>query len=284
MDNKFTKTLIAIEIELGFLRVPKEGIGFMAPESGPISLKLNEDKPVIQSTWNKRHQRIFGLTSFYKEKNAKPGDKMVIEFIGSKSGKTEFYKLDLIKIKPEEIKKEEITEEEAQEVIDLSNLSSPAKGNIIESRIAELVMLYGQGLLNVYKPVIDIEGIDLIVIKHGIFQPLFLQVKSRYILVKDKSLLVDLKEKSLKPHHTYFLVGVYFNPKTLEVHDNILFVPTEDIPKISTKVNANGETRHRLVVSLQPNSKQKLTKYLVKKTDFVNKLLEKFAEIEKYYK
>ena len=62
MDQKaqFEKKLIAIEIELWFLRVPKEGVGFMAPESGAVWLKLDEDKPAIQSTWNKKHQRIFG--------------------------------------------------------------------------------------------------------------------------------------------------------------------------------------------------------------------------------
>lgn len=33
LKAQFEKKLIAIEIELGFLRIPKEGVGFMAPDS-----------------------------------------------------------------------------------------------------------------------------------------------------------------------------------------------------------------------------------------------------------
>jgi len=38
--------------------------------------------------------------------------------------------------------------------------------------------------LSVYKPVTDSEGIDLIVVKNGVFQPVFLQVKARFNLQK----------------------------------------------------------------------------------------------------
>ncbi len=287
MDQKaqFEKKLIAIEIELGFLRIPKESVGFMAPESGTVWLKFDDDKSAIQSTWNKKHQRIFGLTSFYKEKNAKPGDKVIVEFVGSKSGKTEFYKLDLVKIKPEDIRKEEITESEAEEIIDLSGLSSQAKGDIVEDRIKELVLLYGQGLLNVYKPTNDTEGIDLIVVKNGVYQPLFLQIKSNYKLQGGRSLLMQVGEKTLHPHHTLFVVGAYFNPKELEINDNLAFIPSEVVYREGQKVRLSGTTTmRRVTVSLKDGSRAKFTEYLVKKTDFVNKLLEKFKEIERYYK
>ncbi|KKQ31920.1 MAG: hypothetical protein US45_C0037G0014 [Candidatus Nomurabacteria bacterium GW2011_GWA1_37_20] len=287
MDQKaqFEKKLIAIEIELGFLRVPKEGVGFMAPESGAVWLKLDEDKPAIQSTWNKKHQRIFGLTNFYKEKNAKPGDKVTVEFISSRSGKTEFYKLNLAKATLEDIKREEITEKEAEEIIDLSGLSSQAKGNIVEDRIKELILLYGQGLLNVYKPTNDTEGIDLIVVKNGVYQPLFLQVKSNYKLHGGRNLLVQVGDKTLHPHHTLFVAGVYFNPKELEINDKLAFIPSEVVYKEGQKVKLSGSnTGHRVTISLKDGSTAKFTEYLVKKTDFVNKLLEKFAEIERYYK
>ena len=287
MESKaqFEKKLIAIEIELGFLRVPKEGVGFMMPESGTIWLKFDEDKPAIQSTWNKKHQRIFGLRSFYKERNAKPGDKVIVEFVGSRSGKTEFYKLNLVKATLEEIKEEEITEKEAEEIIDLSGLSSQAKGDIVEDRIKELVLLYGQGLLNVYKPTNDTEGIDLIVVKNGVYQPLFLQIKSNYKLHSGRNLLVQVSERTLHPHHTLFVVGAYFNPKELEINDKLAFIPSEVVYKEGQKVKLSGTaTGRRVTISLKDGSTAKFTEYLIKKTAFVNKLLEKFKEIEKYYK
>ena len=281
---QFEKKLIAIEIELGFLRVPKEGVGFMAPESSEVLLTF-DDKPAIKSTWNKKHQRIFGLTNFYKEKNAKPGDKVIVEFVSSRSGKTEFYKLYLVRTKPEDIKKEEITEKEAEEIIDLSGLSSQAKGDIVEDRIKELVLLYGQGLLNVYKPTNDTEGIDLIVVKNGVYQPLFLQIKSNYKLHVGRNLLVKVGDRTLHPQHTLFVVGAYFNPKELEINDKLAFIPSEIVQKEGQKVKLSGtNTGHRVTVSLKDGSTAKFTEYLVKKTDFVNKLLEKFKEIERYYK
>ncbi len=280
---QFEKKLIAIEIELGFLRVPADGKMFMPSESRNIGV-FWDDKH-IQVTWNSKHQRVFGLTSFYKEKNARPGDKIIVEFITTRSGKTEIYKLSLLRAKLEDANKEEITEKEAEEIIDLSGLSSQAKGNIVEDRIKELVLLYGQGLLNVYTPSNDTEGIDLIVVKNGVYQPLFLQIKSNYKLYSGRSMLVQVGNKTLHPHHTLYVVGAYFNPKELELGDKIVFIPSEIVYKEGQKVKLqNGNIGFRVMVSLKDGSTARFTNYLVKKTDFVNKLLEKFAEIERYYK
>lgn len=282
MEQKaqFEKKLIAIEIELGFLRVPLNGKRFMLPESGKIGVFWNDSKKPVQVTWNQKYQRIFGLIAFYRENNAKPGDRVVVEYVGGKA-----YRLSLTKIAAEEMGAEEITEKEAEEIIDLSGLSSQAKGNIVEDRIKELVLLYGQGLLNVYKPTIDTEGIDLIIVKNGVYQPLFLQIKSNYKLHGGRNLLVQVRDKTLHPHHTLYVVGAYFNPKELEINDKLVFIPSEVVHKEGQKVKLQGSnTGYRVTISLKEGSTAKFTEYLVKKTDFVNKLLEKFAEIERYYK
>lgn len=276
-DNKFVKNLIAIELELGFVRIPSKFISLFPKENSKINVRFSDGK-TYSLTYDPKNNRVYGLKNFYKNHKAETKDGLEVEKVGDD------FKFHVIKLKESEKKQVEITKEEAEQVIDLSNLSTQAKGNVVESRIAELIMLYGQGLLNVYKPLIDIEGIDLIVLKHGVFQPIFLQVKSRYVLHANNSLLVDIGDKTLKPHHTYFLVGAYLNPKTLEINDDLLLMPTEDIDKVSMKINSKGDVRHRLIVSLKENSNQRLTKYLVKKTDFVDKLLKKFGEIEKYYK
>lgn len=281
MDSiaQFEKKLIAIEIELGFLRVPASGRQFLLPDSGEIWLNWGEGRPATKSTWNKKYQRIFGLRNFYKQNNATPGDKIIAEYLGEKT-----YKLKLLKIKPEE-KQEQISKTEAEEIIDLSGLSSVAKGDIVEDRIKELVLLYGQGLLSVYKPSNDTEGIDLIVVKNGVYQPLFLQVKSNYKLYGSGSLLVQVGEKTLHPHHTLFVVGAYFDPTKLEIYDKLALIPSEVISKKGNLVKfQNGNTGKRMTISLRDNSMGQFTEYLVNKTDFVNKLLEKFKEIEKYYK
>jgi len=47
---------------------------------------------------------------------------------------------------------------------------------------------------------------------------------------------------------------------------------------------SNANTERRATISLRDGSTAKFTNCLVRKTDFVNKLFEKFKEIEKYYK
>jgi len=282
MEQKaqFDKKIIAIEIELGFFRVPANGKRLLPLESGKIEVYLGESKKPLQLTWDYKNQRIYGLVNFYRRNKARPGDRVAVEYLGGKS-----YRLIFSKTTTEEIEATEITEQEAEEIIDLSGLSTQAKGDIVEDRIKELVLLYGQGLLNVYKPTNDTEGIDLIIVKNGVYQPLFLQIKSNYKLHGGRNLLIQVNDKTLHAHHTLYIIGVYFDPKKLEINERIAFVPSEVVYKEGQKVKLHGtNTGHRITISLKEGSTAKFTKYLVKKTDFVNKLLEKFAEIERYYK
>ena len=135
-----------------------------------------------------------------------------------------------------------------------------------------------------YKPVTDSEGIDLIVVKNGVFQPVFLQVKGRFNLQKNGTFICDIRMKTFKPHHSYFIIGAYFNPKTLELHDKVLFVPTEVADKEGTKIETDGETRCRITTLLSDKTHSKWAPYVVDKKDITNKILEKFEEMERYLK
>ncbi|NOY35496.1 MAG: hypothetical protein GXP44_01070 [bacterium] len=237
-ESNFRKKLIAIEIELGFLRVPSKHKKNLPPKPGKIRVFINESKHSVQLRWDPKNQRIYGLVSFFRDNNAKPGDKVEI---GYKSEKT--YKLNFLKTSTEEKVGEEITKQEAEEII------------------------------------------DLIVIKNGVYQPIFLQVKSNFKLHSGRSLLVQVSDRTLNPHHTLFVVGVYFNPKELEIDEKIAFIPSKVIKEEGNKVKLQkGNIGYRASVSLRDGSSARFTQYLVKKTDFVNKLLEKFSEIEEYYK
>ena len=277
--EKFDKKIIAIEIELGFLRIPANGKKLLPSKSEKIKVYLGKNKNPLRLTWDYKNQRIYGLVNFYRKNRAKPGDKIIIEHLNNKS-----YGLIFSKATTKEIETTEITRQEAEEIIDLSGLSTQAKGDIVEDRIKELILLYGQGLLNVYKPTNDTEGIDLIIVKNGVYQPLFLQIKSNYKLYSGRNLLIQVNDKTLHPHHTLYVVGVYFDPKKLEINEKIALIPSEIVYEKGQKVKLRNTVGHRITISLKEGSTAKFTKYLVKKTDFVNKLLEKFTEIERYYK
>ncbi len=279
MDKEFSRKLIEVEIRLGFLNIPSKGTELMPEEKTKVDIFLDDSDRAQSLSYNPNYKRIFGLTGWYKKHKAEPKDEISLKLI-KESPPT--YRLKFEKAEP--ILDQRAREKEAKELIDLSGLSSTSKGDIVEDRIKELILLYGQGLLNVYKPVSDTEGIDLIIVKSGIFQPIFLQVKSRFNLQKNRAIIADISLKTFNPHHSYYVVIAYFNPSTLEIDDYILLIPTEEVRGNAVIVNAKYGQRYRVTTRLNPESKSKWAGFLVKKSELANKLLEKFEEMARYIK
>jgi hypothetical protein len=267
MQNQIVRKLIDVEIKLGFLNIPAKGIEYMPEVNTKIPVIV--DSKSQQLRYNAIYKRIFGLTKWYRKHVLKPGDTVILTKLKDK------YELNHRK------KDKEPPQTVQSSLIDISGLSSQAKGDIVEDRIKELIVLHGQGLLSVYKPVSDTHGIDLVVTKTGMFQPIFLQVKSRFNLQKTGYFLIDISTKTFTPHHSYFVVGAYFNPESLEIHEHILFVPSSQVVKANIVKAPNGD-RYRITNHLTPQSKGKWAKYLIKKFELAEKLLEKFEEIAKY--
>jgi len=279
MTKGFSRKLIEVEIRLGFLSIPSKGTELMPEEKTKVDVLLDDEERALSLSYNPDHKRIFGLTSWYKKHKAKPKDEVILRMI-KETPPT--YKLSFKKAEPAEDLRAQ--EKEAKELIDLSGLSSTSKGDIVEDRIKELILLYGQGLLSVYKPVSDTEGIDLIIVKSGIFQPIFIQVKSRFNLQKNRAIIADISLKTFNPHHSYYVVIAYFNPSTLEINDYILLIPTEKVRENAVIVNAKYGQRYRVTTQLNPESKSKWAKYIIRKSELADKLLGKFEEMARYIK
>ncbi len=279
MAKGFSRKLIEVEVRLGFLSIPSKGSEFMPEEKTKIKVFLDDEQKPTLLSYNANYKRIFGLTGWYRKNKALPKDEVVLSVLKEVPPT---YRLRFEKARTSEDFR--TLEKEAKELIDLSGLSSISKGDIVEDRVKELILLYGQGLLNVYKPVSYTEGIDLIVVKSGVFQPLFLQVKSRFNLQKNRAIIADISLKTFTPHHSYFVVIAYFNPSTLEINDYILFIPTEEIKENAVIVNTKYGQRYRVTTQLNPDSKSKWAKYIIKKSELANKLIEKFEEMSRYIK
>ena len=100
----------------------------------------------------------------------------------------------------------------------------------------------------------------------------------------NNTFICDIRMKTFKAHHSYFVVGAFFNPKILELHERVLFVPTKVIEQIGTEINASGEIRRRITTLLSTTTKSKWAPYIIDKKDIANKIFEKFQEIERYLK
>jgi len=265
---EYTRKLIDVETRLGFLFVPAKAQEFLPEQNQKIQVHLpNANAQLL--TYNANYNRIFGLSSFYKDNDLKANSIIHVKIENQE-----------VSISIENKKEGEKSKKESSaKSIDISNLSSTAKGNIMEDRIKEIILLRGQGMLNVYKPVIDNEGIDLIVLKNGQFHSLYLQVKSRYTAYKDQKLILTLS-RTFKPHHSYYVVGVSFNQETMEIDDKIFLAKSIEISDKAIKMQ---DGKLRITASMNENSKDTWSKNWVTKDEFVDLLFEKFASLEEHY-
>jgi hypothetical protein len=273
MAPVYQRKLIAKELELGFLYIPAHARGRFPTGNQPLNIFLGHSSEPTSLTYNSAHHRLFGLTSWYRSVGARPKDAVGVQELEAGAFRLTFEGAS---------DQTEYTSEEAREILDLSGLPSSVKGDIVEDRVKEQILLFGQGLLSVYKPVSDREGIDLIVVKNGVFHPIFLQVKGRFNLQKNGAFLCDIRMKTFKPHHSFFVVAAYFDPATLELHDPLLLVPTEFVAREGTKITVKGEIRRRVMTSMSPGTKSKWAPYLCTKQALADRLLAKFQEMETY--
>lgn len=272
ISTHYQRKIIDVEAKLGFLFVPAHVREHLPTQSQKIKVRF-EQSNYEELTYNADCYRIFGLTAWYRSHNIEAGAFLDIRIENEQLQITRQQNTQDIVRDTEPIEENETNSES----IDITNLSANAKGDIVEDRIKELILLYGQGMLNVYKPVNDIEGIDLIVLKNNQFQPIFLQIKSRFDAYSSKKLTITLK--NFKAHHSYYVVGVSFHAQKLEVENKLFLFPSK---KVEEKTNLLGRGQRQITTSMKSRSNDQWQEFAVTKEEFVNKLFEKFAEMEMY--
>lgn len=160
----------------------------------------------------------------------------------------------------------------------LATISSLAKGVIVEQRVSELIQLYGNKALAVYKPVNDDEGIDIIVKQKGarLEKTLFLQVKSRYNLTKKgKAFVSSTKTSTVSDNYRMSLVFCYFDFEKGDLHDYLWFIPAPDFLQKANKLKG----RLGFVASPHPGKGKKWDKYLIKKKELANEIIQQMKRL-----
>ncbi len=71
--------LIAKEIELGFLNIPPNLKKYFPKTKGKLFFVIGGRKKEL--AYNPKYNRVFGLTKFYRDKNASPKDVVEIEVL-----------------------------------------------------------------------------------------------------------------------------------------------------------------------------------------------------------
>lgn len=150
-------------------------------------------------------------------------------------------------------------------------ISSKQKGDIAEARIAELITLYGDTNLVCYKPVSDVEGIDLIVKEKDDFKTIYIQIKSRFGGNPDKAYTATIKVKSMIDNYSMAVVFCYFDTEEGDLWNYLWFVPAPDFIKMANK--SDGGKMLGFVAGRKKKESNKWDNYLIDKRDLANSII-----------
>ncbi len=175
-------------------------------------------------------------------------------------------------------KKAHIKEEVAKNDYPISkDVSSKQKGDIAESRVAELITLYGDTTLSCYKPISDDEGIDIIVKEKGSLKVMFLQVKSRYTDEPHSSFVAHVKQSAVCDNYSMGIVFCLFDTMKGDLYDYLWFVPAPEFLK-----KANLYKNKGLLPFVAGTSKKDTNKwdgFLIEKRALANTILKQMRRM-----
>lgn len=198
----------------------------------------------------------------------KNGEKSIFEKVGPSTFKLRhILKVEAGKLK---LKGDDIKAKRTWSVSE--NISSKQKGDIAESRIAELLVLYGSESLSCYKPISDDDGIDIIAKKKKSTDSIYLQVKSRYGENSPVSFTSTVKTSAFMDHRNMAVVFCFFNTEEGDLSDYLWFVPANDFIAKANKL-LNG-TMLGFVAGMNKKEGNKWDQYLIEKKDLANEVIK----------
>jgi hypothetical protein len=116
-------------------------------------------------------------------------------------------------------------------------ISASQKGRIIEQLVGTTLMLQSNGDLRVSLPIVDDEGVDLVVGNRLNDKTLLLQIKGRFSLSGRNRYIANVRRVVCKPNPNMFLLFVYYAKTAARLHDVCWLVPTLEFCQLLGKTN-----------------------------------------------
>lgn len=174
------------------------------------------------------------------------------------------------------VKQEDLTEEHEEKEYKVSEtLMSVQKGNIVEARVSELVLLYGTNL-SCYRPISDDEGIDLIVKEKGSLKSIYIQIKSNFSDDFSRPFVATVKERSVVDNYSMAFVFCLFDTSKGDVHDYVWFVPAPDFIRMAHK---DKNDLLGFVSGKQKKESNKWDAFMIDKRDLAGRVIEQLKRI-----
>ncbi|MDH6304560.1 hypothetical protein M2459_001295 [Parabacteroides sp. PF5-5] len=279
-DDFFKRKIIPFERENGLLYVPIGLRNFFPKENSELVVYFEKEE--IKIKYNATRNWLYGLSDLYDTLDLLVYDMVWLAIIDDKinlgrcdeEGNINIFRYEnQVDIVDETNEDPDLTEDNNDSCFD--KISNYVKGNIAEDRVKEYILLRGQGLLSVFKPVIDDNGIDLIVMHKGVFHPVYLQIKSRSINREGNETYLTISANTFHAHESLYIIGLIFNKKTLDIEDKLLVIPSWEVNnKAPQPINA----KYKLNISFEDNKDNYWSQYLVHKSKLAENLLKLISE------
>jgi hypothetical protein len=130
-------------------------------------------------------------------------------------------------------------------------LSESQKGRIVEQLVGATLMLQSDGRLRVSLPLVDDEGIDLLVTNRLNDKTLFLQIKSRFVLEQGRY-RSNVRRATCPPNPSKFLLFVYYEKISAAIGETCWLIRASDFCQL---LSNQRETRPDYIFNSSFNSK-----------------------------
>lgn len=160
-------------------------------------------------------------------------------------------------------------------LVEPNKLENLIKGIIGELGIFQLIYSCGMGYIHCYKPVIDMEGIDLIINLQHKRTPIYLQVKCGFDPSGRLWHYISPKIYNFNPSDNFFIVLLHFDLMNLDFYDYVYIIPSKKLHLIAKIKNEKYEFNYNII---NPSN---LPEYRKKRTELVSFLFDQFRKLER---
>ena len=149
-------------------------------------------------------------------------------------------------------------------------LSSSQKGRIVEQLIGASLLLGSDGRLRVSLPLVDDEGVDLIVGDKDSDTPILLQIKSRFSLSKRDRYRAEVRKASFRVSDRRYILFVYYDQAKGEIGDDMWLVPAA---MLASRLSGQKGARSKFIFDSSFRSKKDMwTDLHISKKDLAEKV------------
>ena len=114
-------------------------------------------------------------------------------------------------------------------------LSDLQKGRIIEQLVGATLTLQSEGTLRVSVPLVDDEGVDLVVGNRLNDKTLLLQIKSRFVLAYKGRYRANVRRATCKPDPNKFLLFVFYEKASAALGESCWLIRATDFCRLLSK-------------------------------------------------